>query len=157
MSHLEEGAVYRTYVPMRWNDFDRYGHLNNAQYIDLAQEARVQFAVNEFPRFGLNSPVFFLRHIEVDFLKPVMPNKENQVLVETVVEDIGTTSMTVRQEIKDPEGRVTAVVTSVSVAMDTESAHPRAITSKEKKALTQWADSGDNQDQGPIAQIEGSS
>lgn len=153
MAQIQQGAVYRTYVPMRWNDFDRYGHLNNAQYIELAQEARVQFAVNEFPRRGVTPPAFFLRHIDVDFLKPILPNKDNQVLVETVVENIGTTSMTVRQEVKDPEGRVAAVVTSVSVAVDLESAHPREITTEEKKVLTQWADSSD--DHGPIGEIEG--
>lgn len=153
MPHFDQRAVYRTYVPMRWNDFDRYGHLNNAQYIELAQEARVQFTVNEFPRAGMTAPAFFLRHLEVDFLKPVLPNKDNRVLIETVVENIGTTSMTVRQEIKDPDGRVAAVVTSVSVAMDRESASPRAITSAEKKILTRWAESAT---QAPMAEIEGS-
>lgn len=153
MASIHEGSVHRTYVPLRWNDFDRYGHLNNAQYIDLAQEARVKFALTEFPRAGLKTPMFFLRNLEVDFMKPILPNKEDRVLIETTVEAIGTTSMTTRQEVKDPEGRVAAVVRCVSVAMDRESARPRAISSAEIGVLTQYAESSG--DKGPAGELEG--
>ncbi len=129
-------AVHRMLVPLRWSDFDRFGHMNNAQYVEVAQEARLRFALDEFGRFGQEVPAFFVRHLDVDYLKPVIPDATNKVLVETRVDDIGRSSLTTVQEIKDAQGRIACVVRCVQVAVDVETSTPRAITQQELKVLT---------------------
>ncbi|WIM67211.1 thioesterase family protein [Corynebacterium breve] len=125
-------------VPLRWSDFDRFGHVMNANYIEIAQEARVEFANEHFEARGHEFAVF-VRHIESDYLRPILPDT-TVVTVETQVVEIGNTSFTTRQEIKDRQGRVACVVECVQVAIDMEAERPRSLTQKEVGILTQGPD-----------------
>ena len=84
-------------------------------------------------------PSVFVRKIEADYLRPVLPHNP-YVTVETQVVEIGNTSFTTRQEIKDGEGQICCVVEVVQVAIDIMTARPRAITAKEIKVLTRAED-----------------
>ena len=121
-------------IALRWNDFDRYGHLNNCAYLDIAQEARIRFTKEQFENNGREFGVF-VRRAEVDFLRPVMPDSLEVEVVSTVVE-IGNTSFKTVQEIKDRQGRVCGIVTCVLVAVDLSTASPREITQQERGILT---------------------
>lgn len=138
-NHSRDVHVYEAEVALRWSDFDRLGHISNAQYVELAQEARIRWAEEEFTDQGLALPVFFVRHIELDFLKPIMPSRRHAVLVRTAVAEVGNSSLTTRQELVDEEGRVACVVTTVSVAVDAETAQPRAITHQERAVMSRAA------------------
>jgi hypothetical protein len=50
-------------VPLRWTDFDRYGHVNNAAFITLLEIVREQFLVEHLG----SVPHFVIARIEVDF------------------------------------------------------------------------------------------
>lgn len=132
-------------IPVRWSDFDRYGHIMNASYIEIAQEARLAFAEDEFVARGMDFAVF-VRHLDVDYLRPVLPDT-TELTVETEVVEIGNTSFTTRQEIKDRQNRVACVVECVQVAIDTDTSRPREINQSERKVLTRTADS--------VEQLEG--
>ncbi|WP_257160216.1 acyl-CoA thioesterase [Corynebacterium cystitidis] len=121
-------------VPLRWGDFDRYGHIMNARYVEVAQEARVEFADEYFEKRGHEFAVF-VRRIECDYLRPVLPDTKS-VTVETMVVDVGNTSFTTRQEIKDRQGRTACVVECVQVAIDVDIERPRSLTQKEVGILT---------------------
>lgn len=108
-------------LPVRWGDFDRYGHVNNAVYIEYAQEARLAFATEFFGTSG--SFQVFVRHIEADFTRPVMPDT-TEILVRTEVIKVGNTSFTTRQDIIDRHGNVCCSVTSVLVVVDVKTATP---------------------------------
>ncbi|GAB3084947.1 acyl-CoA thioesterase [Corynebacterium aquatimens] len=125
IEHIEA----HNFIPLRWNDFDRYGHLNNCAFVEMAQEARTQFLRTRFEEVGEEMGVF-VRHVEVDFLRPVMPDTKKVEVVSEVVE-IGNTSFKTRQEIKDRQGRVAGVVTTVLVMVDLSTATPREISQKE--------------------------
>lgn len=127
--------VHEAEMAVRWSDFDRFGHVSNAQYVELAQEARIRWAEDEFTSRGLGLPIFFVRHIELDYLKPIMPSPRHSVRVRTTVADVGNSSLTTRQELVDDEDRVACVVTTISVAVDAETARPRAITSQERAVI----------------------
>ena len=135
MTADQNSALHVTTVPVRWSDFDRYGHIMNANYIEVAQEARLQFAEDEFTARGHDFAVF-VRHLDVDYLRPVMPDT-TELLIETQVVEIGNTSFTTRQEIKD---RLACIVECVQVAVDTNTERPRSITEKEVKILTRADD-----------------
>lgn len=128
-------ALHTTFIPVRWSDFDRYGHLHNAYYVEIAQEARLQFAQREFGTHGHEIPAVFVRHLDIDYLRPLLPDTE-QIQVSTQVVEIGTTSFTTRQELRDREGRVCAVVECVQVAVDVATSRPREIEPHELKVLT---------------------
>ena len=60
---MAQATPHEVSVPVRWSDFDRYGHMMNANYIEIAQEARLAFARDviypEIPDFDV-----FVRHID---------------------------------------------------------------------------------------------
>ena len=124
-------------IPLRWGDFDRYGHVTNSAYIELAQEARLAFAQEFFYSQG-HEFVVFVRRLEADYVRPILPNT-TAVSVETQVARVGNTSFTTRQEIKDSQGRVCCTVECVQVAVDNTTTSPREITQKEIGILSQTA------------------
>ncbi len=128
-------------LPVRWGDFDRFGHVNNLTYIEYAQEARIAFGNAHFGG-GTGLPAF-VRRIEADYTRPLLPDT-TEVTVRTEVVNVGTTSFTTRQDILDRHGRVCCTVTSILVAMDTDTATPRSITKREMGILTR-ASAGDEE------------
>ncbi|WP_080793659.1 acyl-CoA thioesterase [Corynebacterium pacaense] len=127
-------------VDLRWSDFDRFGHVNNAAFIEIAQEARLAFAEDQFRERGYEIPAVFVRHLEVDYLRAILPDT-TKVVVETLVTRLGNTSFTTRQEVKDRTGRVCCVVECVQVTVDLQTATPRAISKVERKVLSRVAES----------------
>lgn len=138
MTADQNTALHVTTIPVRWSDFDRYGHIMNANYIEVAQEARLQFAEEEFTARGHDFAVF-VRHLDVDYLRPVLPDT-TELVIETQVVEIGNTSFTTRQEIKDRQGRIACIVECVQVAIDLNTERPRSITELEMKILTRAED-----------------
>lgn len=134
----KQNNAHITEVDLRWSDFDRFGHVNNAAYIEIAQEARLAFAEDQFRERGYEIPAVFVRHLEVDYLRAILPDT-TRVVVETLVIKIGNTSFTSRQEVKDRNGRVCCVVECVQVAVNVQTAAPRSISKVERKVLTRVA------------------
>ena len=128
--------VHQAYVELRWSDFDRYGHMNNAQYVEIVQESRVQFSLDNFVARGLEMPMFVVRHLEADYRIPLMPGTTNKALVESTVLKVGRTSFNTRQEVKDDRGQTTCVIDCTLVAIDPKTLKPREITEEEAKILT---------------------
>lgn len=128
------GPVHTTKIPVRWGDFDRFGHINNASYIEIAQEARAIFAMEEFVERGHAMPAAFVRSMKIDYLSAIMPDTM-EVMVETQVIKIGNTSFTTIQYLKDRHGALACVVECVQITMDLNSGKPRPIEEHERKVL----------------------
>ncbi|MDY5786292.1 MULTISPECIES: acyl-CoA thioesterase [unclassified Corynebacterium] len=120
-------------LPVRWSDFDRFGHVNNTAYLEFAQEARIVFSNAHFG--GSAGLPVFVRRVEADYSRPILPDT-TEVTVRTEVTHVGNTSFTTRQDVLDRHGRVCCTVTSVLVVVDTATASPRAITKHEMGILT---------------------
>ncbi|MDY3127204.1 MAG: thioesterase family protein [Corynebacterium sp.] len=131
---MASSAIHTHRIPVRWSDFDRYGHIMNANYVEIAQEARLVFAEDYL--FDHN-PDFaaFVRHLDLDFRKPIEPEGNSELVVETQVVEIGNSSFVTRQEIKDKHGRTACVVECVQVAVDIDTQRPRPLTEDEKNIL----------------------
>lgn len=127
-------TVHTHRVPVRWSDFDRYGHLMNANYIELAQEARLIFAQDRIyptlPKFAA-----YVRKLEVDYQAPIVPQGNPEVVVETSVTNIGNTSFTTLQEIYDCSGVLACTIECVQVAVDLNTGTRRSLTDEEKEIL----------------------
>ncbi|MDO4910339.1 MAG: thioesterase family protein [Corynebacterium sp.] len=123
--------VHSSEIHIRWSDFDRFGHLNNLSYIELAQEARASYAQQTFENEGLDVPAAFVRHIEADYMRPLLPDTQD-ARIDTVITHIGTSSFTTKQTVHDRKGNACAVVTAVQVAVDLKTGKPRDITDAER-------------------------
>ena len=69
----ESAVVHVCRIPVRWSDFDRFGHLTNSAYVEVAQEARLDWAHQEFVQKGMDVPSVFVRHITADYRLPILP------------------------------------------------------------------------------------
>ena len=132
---MAESSVHAHKVPLRWSDFDRYGHVMNANYVEIAQEARLAFAEDAFTSKGIDFAAF-VRHLELDFRLPIKAQGNTELLVESVVSEIGTTSFVTRQEIKDYQGNTACVVETTQVTVDLLMGRPRPLTDQEKAILS---------------------
>ena len=131
--------VHALTVNVRWSDFDMYGHMMNANFIELAQEARLAFAMHHFYSRGLNM-VAFVRHIDADYVRPIKwDGRHGTVTVETTVVRLGTTSFTTRQKIKDAQGQVACVIDCVQVTIDPDTQMPREVSEQERTIILENA------------------
>ncbi|KKO81001.1 MULTISPECIES: acyl-CoA thioesterase [Corynebacterium] len=131
--------VHALTVGVRWSDFDMYGHMMNSNFIELAQEARLAFAMHNFYARGVNM-VAFVRHIDADYVRPIKwDGRHGTVTVETTVVRLGTTSFTTRQKIKDAQGQVACVIDCVQVAIDPGTQMPREVTEEERNIILEHA------------------
>ncbi|MBA3488754.1 MAG: acyl-CoA thioesterase [Longispora sp.] len=124
-----------TYVcPLRWSDVDSFGHVNNARFLTLFEEARVAMFFVDNPLPELQAGVVIARH-EIDYLSPV--GHEREVLIETWVEEIRNSSFILGYELF-AKGKLASRARSVLVPFDVESQRPRRISDVEREYLSQW-------------------
>ena len=139
VSEKTKDNVHALTVGVRWSDFDMYGHMMNANFIELAQEARLAFAMHHFYARGVNM-VAFVRHIEADYVRPIKwDGRHGTVTVETTVVRLGTTSFTTRQTIKDAQGQVACVIDCVQVTIDSATQMPREVSEQERNIILEHA------------------
>ena len=131
---MASDSIHTHHIPVRWSDFDRYGHIMNANYVEIAQEARLAFAEDKFYSQDIDFAAF-VRHLDVDFRKPIEPEGNAELLIESQVVEVGNTSFVTRQEIKDKHGRTACVVECVQGAVDLDTQMPRTLTEQEREIL----------------------
>ena len=116
-------------ISLRWRDLDMLGHLNQAVYHELLEEARGALIASLGEHFA-----FVLVRVELDYMREVR-HTDKQVRASARVERVGTKSFTVTQEITLPDGTAVAKGTSVLVAWDPRARGSRALTEAERAAL----------------------
>ena len=95
---MEPEAVYHHRLPIqiRFNDVDRYGHVNNNAYFayyDLGKQEYLQNVLKVDYRSSEIVPV--IANINADFIFPIFYGDE--IVIETRVSHIGTKSFTLQQ------------------------------------------------------------
>ncbi len=131
------GARFTYQCPVRWSDMDVYGHVNNARFLTLYEEARVSLMFRRGRAEGLTSlaqGVVIARH-EVDYLRPV--DYADPVRIELWVEDVRPSRFTIVYEMFDGE-QVASRARSVCVPFDLAAGRPRRLTEPERKFLAPW-------------------
>ncbi|RKR87875.1 acyl-CoA thioester hydrolase [Micromonospora pisi] len=136
-------ARYVYHCALRWSDLDAYGHVNNARFLTLYEEARVALMFVGGRAWGVGSfaeGVVIARH-EVDYLRPVdyalgraTAEQAPTVRVELWVEEIRASRFTIGYELFD--GDVLASrARSVLVPYDLEQGQPRRLSVDEQAFL----------------------
>lgn len=130
--------VYVSKIQVRWDDLDAFGHINNAAYLTLAQEARADFTWYG-PRRKGEAPILadmVVARTEVDYLEPIYEGGIEVEVAITVVR-IGSSSFELAYEISR-EGVIHARARSVQVAVSMESKRSRPLNESERIFLNRY-------------------
>ena len=122
---------------LRWSDMDVFGHVNNAAFLTLYEEARVAMMFKGGREAGLTSfeeGVVIARH-EVDYLRPV--DYGDPVRIEMWVEEIRASRFTIAYELFN-SADLASRARSVCVPVDLASGHPRRLRPAEVEFLRPW-------------------
>jgi acyl-CoA thioester hydrolase len=116
---------------------DVYGHVNNAVFLTLYEEARVALMFVAAREQGIDSfeaGVVIARH-EIDYLRPV--DYADPVRIELWIEDLREARFTIGYELFD-KGAVASRARSVCVPFDLAARYPRRLSDPEREFLTPW-------------------
>ncbi|GIJ36098.1 acyl-CoA thioesterase [Verrucosispora sp. WMMD703] len=135
---------------LRWSDLDAYGHVNNARFLTLYEEARVALMFVGARANGVGSfaeGVVIRRH-EVDYLRPVdyaldraTVETAPTVRIELWVEQLRAASFTIGYEMYDGELLISRA-RSVLVPFDLARQVPRRLSEPERTFLLGYAPGG---------------
>lgn len=132
---------------LRWSDLDAYGHVNNARFLTLYEEARVAMMFAGGRAWGVGSFVdgVVIRRHEVDYLRPVdyslgraSAEAAPMVRIELWVEQLRAASFTVAYELYDGDV-LASTARSVLVPFDLAAQRPRRISPEERAFLLRYA------------------
>ncbi|GHJ45507.1 thioesterase [Catellatospora sp. TT07R-123] len=122
---------------LRWSDLDAYGHVNNARFLTLYEEARVAMMFVGARDAGVTSfeeGIVVARH-EVDYLRPV--DYGDPVRIELWVDDLKASRFTICYELFDGD-LLASRARTVLVPYDLERRRPRRLTESEQSFLKPW-------------------
>lgn len=132
MSRAPENC-FTTTLDVRWSDQDLNGHVNNAQVITLAEEARVRAVLNWSGTSPGPATPRVVRAVNTLYDEELM---YGSVLARVWISRIGTTSYTVCHELVQ-EDRPCVYSESVIVVLDPDTRRPTAIPPQLRAQLEQ--------------------
>jgi acyl-CoA thioester hydrolase len=125
---------FRYDVALRWSDMDAYGHVNNARFLTIYEEARVAMFFVGARAHGLGSfeeGIVIARH-EIDYLKPV--DYGDPVRIEMWISELRAAAFTVSYEMFDADILVSRA-RSVCVPYNLDRGFPRRLNDAERDFL----------------------
>jgi acyl-CoA thioester hydrolase len=137
VTSLREGKRFVYHCGLRWSDLDAYGHVNNARFLTLYEEARVAMMFVGARAAGLTSfedGVVVSRH-EVDYLRPI--DYGDPVRIEMWIEELRASRFTVCYEMFDGEV-LASRARSILVPFDLDNGRPRRLKPVETEFLQSW-------------------
>jgi len=124
---------YEKRIEVRWRDVDALRHVNNAVYATYLEEARDGWLEQALGDDGAIWD-YVLARVAIDFRSEVGLG-EKAVLARVSLARIGTSSITLHEEIRKPDGTLAAEAESVIVARDRDTGRSRPLTHAERSAL----------------------
>jgi acyl-CoA thioester hydrolase len=121
-------------VALRWSDMDAYGHVNNARFLTLYEEARVAMFFVGARATGIWSfeEGIVISRNEIDYLRPV--DYGDPVRIEMWISQLRAASFTVSYELFD-DGVLASRAKSVCVPFNLAEQRPRRLTDAEREFL----------------------
>ena len=120
-------------IEIRWRDLDAYRHVNNAVYATYLEEARDEWLEHALGRVG-DVWDYVLARVAIDFRREVTM-EDVAIVVRVALARVGTSSLTLREEIRKLDGTLAAEAESVLVARDRETGLSRSLTDEERATL----------------------
>lgn len=114
---------YETEIPVRFQDLDVAGHVNNAVYVTYLEQARVDY-MREVADVDATEVGVVVAHLEVDYRRPVRNERHVTVALRTL--EPGTSSIPMEYEIR-AGSEVVATAKTVMVTVDDETGEPQPM------------------------------
>ena len=118
-----------TTLQIRGYHCDAYGHVNNARYLELLEEARWTFLEPALKEnfFDTRNLLFVVVNINISYKKPLVPTQVVDIEITEVT--YNNKSMVVRQIISDKRTRALASEAMVTfVLLNSKTGKPETIT-----------------------------
>jgi acyl-CoA thioester hydrolase len=124
-------------IEIRWRDVDAYDHVNNAVYATYLEECRDEWLARALGDAG-DVWDYVLARVAIDFRRELRL-ADDAVVVTCRLERIGSSSLTLREEIRFLDGTVAAESEAVLVARDRSTGRSRPLTDAERAAFERVA------------------
>lgn len=115
--------MHTTDVDLRFQDLDAIGHLNNAVYVTVIEEARIDY-LEAVLDISIEEMAIVVAALSVDYERPV--TTPDTITVDTRVSDLGTTSFEMTYDLHHQDDLV-ATADTVQVAIDPSTRDPRPV------------------------------
>jgi acyl-CoA thioester hydrolase len=125
--------TYEKRIEVRWRDVDALRHVNNAVYATYLEECRDGWLDRALGEDGAMWD-YVLARVAIDFRREIGLDEE-AVVARASLARIGTSSITLREEIRKLDGTLAAEAESVIVARDRETGRSRPLTQAERTKL----------------------
>lgn len=104
-------------IQIRFNDIDKFGHVNNTVYFQFYDTAKAEYISTVCPHVNWEKEAIVVVHIDADFISQI--TGEQNIAVRTRVSKIGNKSFHLDQEVFDTEtDEIKCRCMSVMVAFD---------------------------------------
>jgi acyl-CoA thioester hydrolase len=121
-------------IEIRWRDLDALGHVNNAVYATYLEECRDEWTIRALG--GVGDPwEWVVVRVAIDF-RSELTQEDDVVIVSVALVRIGTSSLTLREEIRKLDGTLSTEAEAVIVARSRETGRSRPLTDAERDAMT---------------------
>lgn len=127
---------HRMPIQLRFNDVDKFGHVNNTVYFSFYDLGKTDYFASVCPDVNWEKEGIVVVHIEANFLSQIYGT--DQISVETAVTEIGTKSFCLAQQVIDDKGQVKCVCKSIMVTYDLERHESMPLTPKWVEAICQY-------------------
>jgi acyl-CoA thioester hydrolase len=124
----DQPRIHRVQIQVRFGDTDALGHVNNASFASYAEVARLDFLTC----LGKSVRSLILASLYLDFRRQV--RFDERVHVDTLIQRIGTSSITLAQTIFAADERA-ADVRSTVVYFDYANGKSRELTAEMRDSL----------------------
>jgi acyl-CoA thioester hydrolase len=125
--------VHERRIEIRWRDMDAFRHVNNAVYATYLEECRDEWCERALEGGG-DVWDFVLARVAIDF-RQELTQADTAVVVSCRLVRIGTSSLTLREEIRKLTGELSAESEAVLVGLDQETRRSRRLTQAEREAF----------------------
>ncbi len=127
--------MHEKQIEIRWRDLDAYRHVNNAVYATYLEECRDELVDSVLEGIG-DVWDYVLARVAIDYRRE-LTQADDVVVVRCAVERLGTSSITLREEIRTRDGELSAEAEAVLVARDQKTGRSRPLTEAERAAFEQ--------------------
>lgn len=127
--------MHEKQIEIRWRDLDAYRHVNNAVYATYLEECRDELIDSLLDGIG-DAWDYVLARVAIDYRRE-LTQADGVVVVRCAVERLGTSSITLREEIRTRDGELSAEAEAVLVARDQKTGRSRPLTEAERAAFEQ--------------------
>jgi acyl-CoA thioester hydrolase len=125
--------MHEKQIEIRWRDMDAFKHVNNAVYATYLEECRDEL-VEDILRDVGDPWDFVLARVAIDYRRELTQD-DDVVVARCGVARIGTSSVTLSEEIRTLAGELATEAEAVIVARDPQTGQSRQLSDAERRAF----------------------